>query len=67
MNITFDSEEESGHRFSLVQKTKQCPSCGGTGIGQELDHDDENVSMTMYREIDCPECKGKGYIIEEEK
>ena len=67
MNIQYDSEEEQGRRFSLVQKTKKCPACGGTGIGQELDHDDESVSMTMYREIDCPECNGKGYVIEKEE
>lgn len=67
MDILFDGDAEQGRRFSLVQVTKECPSCGGTGIGQELDHDDECVSMTMYREIDCPECNGKGYIIEEEE
>ena len=50
----------------MNEKQKQCPSCDGTGIGQELDHDDENVSMTMYREIDCRECNGKGYVIKEE-
>jgi len=50
------------------QKTlRKCPACDGTGIAQELNHDDENVSMTMYREIDCRECNGKGYIIEEEE
>ena len=50
----------------MDEKQKKCPSCDGTRIGQELDHDDENVSMTMYREIDCRECRGKGYIIEKE-
>lgn len=67
MNILFDSDEERPRRFSLVQETKECPACNGTGIGHELDHDDENVSMTMYREIDCPECKGRGFIIKEEE
>ena len=51
----------------MNEKSKKCPSCDGTGIGQELDHDDECVSMTMYREIDCRECNGKGYIIKKEK
>ena len=40
-----------------------CPECKGTGISEELDHDAESVSMTMYREITCRKCNGRGYII----
>lgn len=67
MNILFDAEEQQGNRFSMIGKTKDCPSCDGTGIGHELTHDDETVSMAMYDEIDCVVCNGKGYIIEEEE
>ena len=40
----------------------ECPTCKGEGIIYELDYDDENVSMTSYREKNCPECNGLGHI-----
>ena len=40
----------------------ECPTCKGEGIIYELDYDDENVSMTSYRERKCPECNGFGYV-----
>jgi len=64
MNIQFDSEEEQGRWFSLVQKTKKCPTCNGTGIGGvsgDIIYDSEGEG------IDCPECKGSGYVIQEEE
>ena len=53
-----------------MEKTREfvrikCPECKGEGIIYELDHDNECVSMTSYREKDCPGCLGLGHIYKE--
>jgi len=65
-NLTADQQRELSQKKVGTFFGKECETCGGDGIIEEMG-DGDNFEYDVIAEHPCPECQGKLKDLEEEQ